>query len=335
MRSGSILFFNNHAILFLMMENFEEIHAKISALRDSIEMIIKGKPEAVELTIVTLLAGGHLLIEDVPGVGKTTLAHALARSFDCEFNRIQFTSDLLPSDLTGISMYNLASGKFEFHRGPIFSNVVLADEINRATPKTQSALLEAMSEGSVTADDRTFPLPEPFIVVATQNPIEHVGTNPLPESQLDRFLIKTNMGYPSVADEKEILRSGIGYGSAHELTPAISSEEILLARKMASRVRIEEVLMDYLMSLVTATRNCRNLSLGVSTRGAGALFRSAQALAIVRGRDYCDLDDIKSLALKVFPHRVLVSPDYSSPYRQGEDAREIIHDLLNSVEVPV
>lgn len=318
-----------------MREHFERIFAKISALQESIQRIIKGKPEVVELTIVTLLAGGHLLIEDVPGVGKTTLAHALARSFDCEFHRIQFTSDLLPSDLTGISMYNQATGKFEFHRGPLFSNIVLADEINRATPKTQSALLEAMSEGSVSTEDRTLPLPEPFMVVATQNPIEHVGTNPLPESQMDRFLIKTNMGYPAEADEKEILRSGIGYSSAHQLKPAITTEEILEARAFASRVRIEEVLLDYLMSLVTATRNSRHLSLGVSTRGAGALYRSAQALAIVRGREYCDLDDIKSLALKVFPHRVLVSPDYSSPYRRGEDAREIIHDLLNSVEVPV
>ena len=318
-----------------MKEQFEAVSAKISALKDSIEKIIKGKPEAVELVIVTLLAGGHLLIEDVPGVGKTTLAHALARSFDCEFHRIQFTSDLLPSDLTGISMYNQASGKFEFHKGPVFSNIVLADEINRATPKTQSALLEAMSEGSVSTEDRTLPLPDPFMVLATQNPIEHVGTNPLPESQMDRFLIKTSMGYPSEKDEKEILRSGIGYGSALSLKPAITIEEILEARALASRVRIEEVLLDYLMSLVTATRNSKYLSLGVSTRGAGALYRSAQAMAIVRGRDYCDLDDIKSLALKVFPHRVLVSPDYSSPYRQGEDAREIIHDLLNSVEVPV
>ena len=232
-------------------------------------------------------------------------------------------------------MYNQASGKFEFHRGPLFSNIVLADEINRATPKTQSALLEAMSEGNVSAEDKTFPLPDPFMVVATQNPIEHVGTNPLPESQMDRFLIKTNMGYPKEADEKEILRSGISYSSAHHLTPAVTVEEILEARELVAQVRIEEVLLDYLMSLVTATRNCPHLSLGVSTRGAGALYRSAQALAIVRGRDYCDLDDIKSLALKVFPHRVLVSPDYSSPYRRGEEAREIIDDLLNSVEVPI
>ena len=194
-----------------MQKQFDETSAKINLLKESIEIIIKGKPEVVELTIVTLLAGGHLLIEDVPGVGKTTLAHALARSFDCEFNRIQFTSDLLPSDLTGISMFNQASGEFEFHRGPLFSNIVLADEINRATPKTQSALLEAMSEGSVTAEEKTHFLPEPFMVVATQNPIEHVGTNPLPESQMDRFLIKTSMGYPSETYEKEILRSGIEY----------------------------------------------------------------------------------------------------------------------------
>ncbi len=318
-----------------MKEQFEAVSKKISSFRKSIEQVIKGKPEAVELTIVTLLAGGHLLIEDVPGVGKTTLAHALAKSFDCEFHRIQFTSDLLPSDLTGISMYNQASGKFEFHRGPLFSNIVLADEINRATPKTQSALLEAMSEGNVSAEDKTFPLPDPFMVVATQNPIEHVGTNPLPESQMDRFLIKTNMGYPAESDEKEILRSGISYSSANKLIPAITVEEILEARELVAKVRVEEVLLDYLMSLVTATRTCKHLALGVSTRGAGALFKSAQSLAIVKGRDYCDLDDIKSLALKVFPHRVLVSPDYSSPYRQGEEAREIIHDLLNSVEVPV
>jgi MoxR-like ATPase len=312
-----------------------DLAVSVRSLRSSIEKVIKGKPEVIELAIVTLLSKGHLLIEDVPGVGKTTLAYALARSFDCTFHRIQFTSDLLPSDLTGISVFDQFRGQFEFRKGPIFANVVLADEINRTTPKTQSALLEAMSEGNVSIEDQTYPLPQPFVVIATQNPIEHHGTYPLPESQLDRFLMRIRMGYPGEEDEKEILRSGINYDSADSLVPVVSAEEILAAQQLVKEVRVEDVLLDYLMSLVKLTRETESLELGVSSRGAMALFRSAQALAFLQGRDYCVPDDVKSLAVSVLSHRVIVSSNYSSPLPQSEEAEAIILDLMDGVAVPI
>ena len=256
-----------------------EIATKIKALQASVERVIKGKSDVVELATVALLAHGHLLIEDVPGVGKTTLAHALARSFDCTFQRIQFTSDLLPSDLTGSSVFNQLDHQFEFRKGPLFANVVLADEINRTTPKTQSALLEAMSEGKVTIENKTYELPRPFVVIATQNPIEHHGTYPLPESQLDRFLMRLQMGYPSQADEKEIVRSHINYETADHLTPVISAQEVQEAQKLIEKVEVEDSLLDYLMTLVEATRKSEFLTLGVSPRGAMALYQAAQARA--------------------------------------------------------
>jgi len=308
---------------------------QIQALRASIETVIKGKREVVELALVTLLAKGHLLIEDVPGVGKTTLAYALARSFDCTFHRIQFTSDLLPSDLTGVSIFSQVSGQFEFRRGPLFAHVVLADEINRTTPKTQSALLEAMSEGSVSVEDQTYPLPQPFVVIATQNPIEHHGTYPLPESQLDRFLMRIKMGYPNEEDEKEILRSGITYATAEELTPVVTVDQILRAQKVTEAVQVEESLLGYLMSIVRGTRAHELLDLGVSPRGAMALYRSAQALAFQRGRDYCVPDDIKSLAVPVLAHRVVVSSKFASPLHGSEEAALILQELVSQVEVPV
>jgi len=307
---------------------------KVQALRQSIESVIKGKREAVELAIVTLLSRGHLLIEDVPGVGKTTLAYALARSFDCTFHRIQFTSDLLPSDLTGVSIYSQATGGFEFRRGPLFANVVLADEINRTTPKTQSALLEAMSEGNISVEDRTYPLPSPFVVIATQNPIEHHGTYPLPESQLDRFLMRIRMGYPGSDDEKEILRSGINYRVAERLTPAVTVEEILEAQNQVESVRVEEALLDYLMKIVQATREHQLLELGVSPRGAMSLFRAAQALSFLRGRDYCTPDDVKSLAVPVLSHRVVVSSRLASPLQVSEEAELVIRELVEEIAVP-
>jgi len=308
---------------------------RVRQLQASVEKIIKGKTEVVELAIVTLLSRGHLLIEDVPGVGKTTLAYALARSFDCTFHRIQFTSDLLPSDLTGVSVFDQFRGQFEFRKGPIFANVVLADEINRTTPKTQSALLEAMSEGNVSVEDKTYSLPQPFVVIATQNPVEHHGTFPLPESQLDRFLMRIRMGYPSEEDEKEILRSGINYDSADSLIPVVSDEEILSAQRLVERVTIKDILLDYIMSIVKATRESEMLDLGVSPRGALALYRSAQALAFLRGRDYCIPDDVKSLAISVLSHRVVVSPNYTSPLQRSEEAEAIILELVDNVEVPL
>ena len=308
---------------------------KIRALRESIETVIRGKTQVVELAIVTLLAKGHLLIEDVPGVGKTTLAYAMARSFDCAFHRIQFTSDLLPSDLTGVSIFNQASTRFEFRRGPLFANVVLADEINRTTPKTQSALLEAMSEGNVSVEDQTYRLPQPFVVIATQNPIEHHGTYPLPESQLDRFLMRIRMGYPALEDEKDILRSGITYEAAEGLTPVVTVDEILQAQKAVETVRIDEDLLGYLMQIVDATRRHEFLDLGISPRGAMALYRSAQAFAFLRGRDYCTPDDIKGLAVPVLAHRVVVSSRLSSPLQLSEEAELIIRELVERIEVPV
>lgn len=312
-----------------------ELESKIKALQASIERVIKGKTEVVELVSVALLAQGHLLIEDVPGVGKTTLAHALARSFDCTFHRVQFTSDLLPSDLTGASIFNQLEHQFEFRRGPLFANVVLADEINRTTPKTQSALLEAMSEGKITVENQTYELPKPFVVIATQNPIEHHGTYPLPESQLDRFLMRIHMGYPSHDDEKQIIRSKISYDTADHLTPVMSAEEVLEAQGLVDKVEVEDILLEYLMALVRATRESEYLALGVSPRGAMSLYRAAQARAFSKGRYYCIPDDLKRLAVPVFSHRVIVSTNYSSPLQKSEESAAIIQELIEEVEVPL
>jgi len=312
-----------------------ELESKIKALQTSIELVIKGKADVVELVSVALLARGHLLVEDVPGVGKTTLAHALARSFDCSFQRIQFTSDLLPSDLTGASIYNQSEHNFEFRKGPLFANVVLADEINRTTPKTQSALLEAMSEGKVTVENQTYDLPQPFVVIATQNPIEHHGTYPLPESQLDRFLMRIEMGYPSHGDEKQILRSNISYDTADQLTPVMSAVELMEAQKLVEKVEMNDILLEYLMALVTATRNSEDLALGVSPRGAMSLYRAAQSRAFVQGRYYCIPDDVKQLATAVFSHRVIVSNKHSSPLQKSEESQAILQELIEEVEVPL
>ena len=310
------------------------LEQKIRALQDSVERVIKGKSEAVELALVTLLAGGHLLVEDVPGTGKTTLAHALARSFDCSFQRIQFTNDLLPSDLTGVSIFNQVEQQFEFRSGPLFANVILADEVNRTTPKTQSALLEAMSESRITVDSHTYALPQPFMVIATQNPVEYHGTYPLPESQLDRFLMRIPMGYPNEADEEEILRSQITYHTAELLEPVLTTQEIVQGQQEVAQVTVQQVLLKYLMALVAATRESEFLALGVSTRGAMALYRASQAIAFLRGRDYVTPDDVKHLAVPIFAHRVLVSPKYSSPLGKSQEVEGIIQDLVGQVQVP-
>lgn len=317
------------------MERTVDLDAKIGQLQTAIETVVRGKPESVKLALVCLLAEGHLLIEDVPGVGKTTLAHSLARVFDCTFRRIQFTSDLLPSDILGVSVFNQAMQTFDFRKGPIFANVVLADEINRTTPKTQSALLEAMSEGKVSVDNKTYSLPEPFMVVATQNPIEHHGTYPLPESQLDRFLLRIKMGYPEAESEKEILRRQNHLPAIEHLQPVLKSEDILEAQAAVSEVRMHESLLDYIMAVVEATRRSEFLLIGASPRGSLALHRAAQALAYYEGRNYCIPDDIKRLVLPVLAHRVIVSAKYSSPHKRSEEAESILAEILRNIEVPL
>ena len=316
------------------MTKIQEHAPGIQQLQSAIETVVRGKPEAVKLALVCLLAEGHLLIEDVPGVGKTTLAHSLARVFDCTFRRIQFTSDLLPSDILGVSIFSPTGQTFDFRRGPIFANIVLADEINRTTPKTQSALLEAMSEGSVSVD-RTYPLPRPFMVVATQNPIEHHGTYPLPESQLDRFLLRIKMGYPENDAEKDILRRQNSQPDVNLLQPVMRAEDIVDAQTRVGEVRVDESLLDYIMTIVEATRRSEFLLIGVSPRGSLALRRAAQAIAYFEGRDYCIPDDIKRLVLPVLAHRVVVSSKYSSPYKRSEEAEAILAEILQSVEIPL
>ena len=308
---------------------------RVDELQAAIEQVIKGKPEAVRLTIVTLIAGGHLLVEDVPGVGKTTLAHALARSLDCTFQRIQFTSDLLPSDVIGLSVYNQHTGLFEWKPGPVFANVVLADEINRTTPKTQSALLEAMAEGHVTVEGTTRPLPGPFIVVATQNPIEHHGTYPLPESQLDRFMLRLRIGYPGVEDEREILRDRERANPLNHVKAVMSAEDVLELQKQVAEISVDDSLVDYLMRIVNATRETEMLDLGVSPRGTLALFRAAQALALTEERTYCVPDDIKRLVIPVFAHRLLVSSRFSSSLRRSEEAEAVLREIMKTVSVPL
>jgi MoxR-like ATPase len=308
---------------------------KIDLLQAAIERVIKGKTEAVRLAIVTLIAGGHLLVEDVPGVGKTTLAQALARALDCTFQRIQFTSDLLPSDVIGLSVYNQHAGVFEWKPGPVFANVVLADEINRTTPKTQSALLEAMAEGHVTVEGTTHPLPSPFIVIATQNPIEHHGTYPLPESQLDRFMLRLRIGYPGSEDEKQILRDRERAEPLDEMHAVMSDKDIRDLQRNVAEVSVDDALVDYLMRIVAATRDSEMLDLGVSPRGTLALFRAAQALALTEARSYCVPDDIKRLVLPIFAHRLVVSSRFSSSLRRSEEAEAVLREIMKTVSVPL
>jgi MoxR-like ATPase len=307
----------------------------IRSIQDNISQVIKGKPLVIEMTVVALLARGHLLLEDVPGVGKTTLAHSLARSLDCSFKRIQFTSDLLPSDIVGVSIFNRQKQAFEFMPGPIFANIVLADEINRTTPKTQSSLLEAMSEAQISVDNQTHPLSQPFMVIATQNPSEYHGTFPLPESQLDRFLMRLRIGYPSPEEERKVLDRTPSLHPAEGLQPVVTAQDVLDLQAQVDKVFMEESLTEYLLSIVQATRQSELLSLGVSTRGAVALSRAAKALSLVRGRTYCLPDDIKELAPTVLSHRIMVARSQGIRQRSFEQAERIIQDLVESVPVPV
>ena len=308
---------------------------KLEQLQATIETVIRGKSDVVELALVTLLAGGHLLIEDVPGVGKTTLAHTLARSFDCTFQRIQFTSDMLPSDIVGLEVFDQRTSTFEFKSGPIFANVVLADEINRATPKTQSALLEAMAEGHVTVEQETYQLPQPFIVLATQNPIEHHGTYPLPESQLDRFMMRLRMGYPGSEDEKTILRQQTLNSPIDDIVPMMDGENVLGLQREVRDVTVDESLLDYLIRVARATREADILDLGVSPRGSLALYHASQALAFVEGRDYVIPDDIKRLVAPIFAHRIVVNSRYSTGLRRSDEAEAALQEILKTVNVPL
>lgn len=301
-------------------------------LMDNVERVIFGKREVIERTLVAMIAGGHILFEDVPGVGKTMLARAVARTIGCDFSRIQFTPDLLPSDVTGVSIYDQKTGEFRFRMGPVFSNILLADEVNRATPRTQSSLLEAMEEQQVTVDGTTYRLPKPFMVIATENPIEYEGVYPLPESQLDRFLIRDRIGYPERQAEKDVVSRQLTGHPIDQLDPVTDAEEVLELQQVAAQCHVADALYDYTLSLIEATRQSETLYLGASPRGTLALIRSAQALATIRGRDFVEPDDLKQLAVPTLAHRVLLSADA----RMGDlTTSHVIAELLERLPVPV
>ncbi|MGQ9493277.1 MAG: AAA family ATPase [Anaerolineae bacterium] len=298
---------------------------------DNVEKVIVGKHGVIELAVICLLCQGHLLIEDVPGVGKTMLAKSIAKSIGCTFKRIQFTPDLLPSDVTGVSIFNQKTRQFEFRPGPVLSQIVLTDEINRATPKTQSALLEAMEERQVTVDGVTYPTPRPFLVIATQNPIEYEGTFPLPEAQLDRFLMRVNLGHPAPSDEITILEAQQYHHPIEEIEQVITAEELLQAQEEVKKVYVDSLVKEYIVELVNATRKHPDVYLGASPRGSLALFKTAQARAMLEGRDYTIPDDIKALAEPTLAHRLIISP---AARIKNVDQRAIIEELLHSVPVP-
>jgi len=309
------------------------VRNKIAALIQNIEAVIVGKREAVKHALIGLFARGHVLIEDVPGVGKTTLARALARSIDCEFRRIQFTPDLLPSDVVGVSIFDQKDGRFRFHAGPLFANVILADEINRTTPRTQSALLEAMMEFQVSVDGETHKLPNPFIVLATQNPIEYSGTYALPEAQLDRFLLRLSIGYPDRDSERMVLKGQRAANPLDTLKPVITAAEVLAVQGIVRQVGMEDALHDYIIEIATRTRHHKGLALGVSTRGAQMLQRAAQAYALIDGRNFCTPDDIKRMVLPVLGHRVIEKGRDAGASRKDADA--ILQEILEEVPVPI
>ncbi len=308
--------------------------AAVRRLEQNIDRALRGKEGAIRLAVTTLLARGHLLIEDIPGVGKTTLARALAASVGGTFRRIQFTSDLLPSDITGVSIFDATARTFELRKGPIFANVVLADEINRTTPRTQSALLEAMSEGQVSIDDTTHPLPSPFMVLATQNPVEHFGTYPLPESQMDRFLLRIHLGYPARDVERSLLRDRDGGDPVAALGPVIDHTALRAAQDAVEKVRVDDALVDYAMNVIEETRRSPAIAIGASTRGALAWYRAAQAHAFADGRGFCVPDDFKVLAVPALAHRVTLPAAHESLGRARVEAERAIGDIIARVAVP-
>jgi MoxR-like ATPase len=309
-----------------------DLTERTARLIEQIETVIVGKRQTVRLTVAGLLCGGHILIEDIPGVGKTMLARALAKALECDFRRIQFTPDLLPADVLGVSIYNQATGQFEFREGPIFANVVLADEINRATPKSQSALLEAMEEFQVSVDGRTRELPRPFFVIATENPIEYEGTYSLPEAQLDRFLMRVSLGYPSPADEVDILSRQVKEHPIHRVSPVLSQDEIVGLQDAVRDVAIDDSLKEYAVQLVDRTRSHAAVQLGASPRGSLALMRCGQAVAAIAGRTYVIPEDIQGVAHAVLGHRVIVKPEQRI---RGVGPEQVVGEILRAVDVPI
>jgi MoxR-like ATPase len=314
-----------------MVQDGTSAQAKIKQIVDNISRVIIGKQQAVEQSVIALLCGGHLLIEDVPGVGKTMLARCVARSTGCTFGRIQFTPDLLPSDITGVTIFNQQSNEFEYRPGPIMAQMVLADELNRTTPKTQSALLEAMEEHQVTVDGITHPLPRPARVLATLNPIEYEGTFPLPEGQLDRFMLRISLGYPSQEDEVAVVSQQALHHPIESLEPVVTAEEILELQEIVKQIHVDQAITEYAVSLVNATRNHPDADLGASPRGSLALFRTSQALALIRGRDYVLPDDVKEMAIPVLGHRIIVPP---SSRMRGVNGKMIVEAALEEVQIP-
>ncbi|RUL88147.1 AAA family ATPase [Tautonia sociabilis] len=304
----------------------------LDRLIENVGTVVLGKPDVIRLVTVALLAEGHVLIEDVPGVGKTLLARALAASIDCSFRRVQFTPDLLPSDILGSSVYNSGTGEFVFKPGPLFANVILADEINRTTPRTQSALLEAMGDRQVSVEGKSYPLDPPFLVLATQNPYEFEGTYVLPESQLDRFMMRVRMGYPVASEERHILTSHRSGEPVEDLRPVLSRDEVLTLQRATRSVRVDDTIADYLMEIVHATRESEDLNVGVSTRGALTLYRAAQGFALVSGRSYVVPDDIKTMSLPVLAHRVVGKSFLQAGEFNASEA--IIRDLVDRIRVP-
>ncbi len=311
-----------------------DLVAAVHRLEAAVAAVVRGKPDAIRAAVITLLARGHLLVEDVPGVGKTTLARALAAALGGSFRRIQFTSDLLPSDIVGVSIYDDSGRVFEFKQGPIFANVIVADEINRTTPRTQSALLEAMSDGQVSVDNTTHHLEQPFVVLATQNPAEHFGTYPLPESQMDRFLLRIQMGYPARAIERELLRDRGGGDPVGRLQPAIDLATVRVAQDAVEAVTVSDALLDYAMTVVEATRKAPSVAVGISTRGALGWYRAAQAAAFVDGRAYCVPDDFKGLAGRALAHRLTLTAGHDSLGRARAEAERVITDILARTAAP-
>jgi MoxR-like ATPase len=303
---------------------------KISILKDNIGKVIVGKDRVVELALCALIANGHVLLEDVPGTGKTVLAKSIAASAGIDFERIQFTPDLLPTDITGLNVVNVQNGEFSFHKGPVFTSILLADEINRATPRTQAGLLECMEERQVTVDGVTRKLPDPFFVIATQNPIETAGTFPLPEAQLDRFMMKLSMGFPSQDEEKKILERALTGDRLKALEAVVTGEDILAWRQEASSVSVHNELVTYITDIVKATRNRSDVAAGVSPRGSIALLRCAQALAFIRGREYVVPEDIKELAVPVLAHRLVIPHTFG----KSSSCEDIILKILDEVPVP-